>query len=168
MGDDLSLPERESVRTLMQWSREPNGGFSPADQPLRATIAEGPFGYLSGVNVEDQHRDPGSLLHWMDRLITTRKQCPELGWGSCEILESGDPAVFAHRCDWSGGTVLTVHNLADRPARIRLPWKDEGRQPMVELLGDRSNQKLEPDREIELQPYGYRWFRIGGARRFLF
>ncbi|HWN41204.1 MAG TPA: alpha-amylase family protein [Thermoanaerobaculia bacterium] len=168
MGDDLSLPERESVRTLMQWSREPNGGFSTADQPLRDTIAEGPFGYLSGINVEDQHRDPGSLFHWIERLITTRKQCPELGWGSCEVLESGDPAVFAHRCDWSGGTVLTVHNLADRPARIRLPWKDEGRQPMVELLGDRSNQKLEPDREIELQPYGYRWFRIGGARRFLF
>lgn len=168
MGDDLSLPERESVRTLMQWSREPNGGFSTASRMLRASIAEGPFGYLSGVNVEDQHRDPESLLHWMERLITTRKQCPEIAWGSCEILESGDPAVFAHRCDWSGGTVLTVHNLADRPARVRLPWKEKERQPMVELLGDRSNQTLEPDREIELQPFGYRWFRIGGARRFLF
>jgi maltose alpha-D-glucosyltransferase/alpha-amylase len=169
MGDDLSLPERESVRTLMQWSRESNGGFSTSDQPLRADIADGPFGYLSGVNVEDEHRDPGSLLHWMGRLITTRKQCPELGWGSCEVLESGDPAVFVHRCDWSGGTVLTVHNLADRPARVRLPWrKEDERQPMVELLGDRQNQTVEPDRAIELQPYGYRWFRIGGARRFLF
>ena len=169
MGDDLSLPERESVRTLMQWSREPNGGFSTADRPLKDTIAEGPFGYLSGIDVEDQHRDAGSLLHWMDRLITTRKQCPEIGWGSCEILESGDPAVFAHRCDWSGGTVVAVHNLAGRPARVCLPWKKEDEsQPMVELLGDRPNQTVERDRAIELEPYGYRWFRIGGARRFLF
>jgi maltose alpha-D-glucosyltransferase/alpha-amylase len=167
MGDDLSLPERESVRTLMQWSREPSGGFSTG-AVTRTAIAEGPFGYLSGVNVEDQHRDPHSLLHWMDRLITTRKQCPELGWGSCEILESGDPAVFAQRCDWSGGAVVTLHNLADRPARVRLPWKDDERQPIVELLGDRSNQELERSREIELQPFGYRWFRIGGVRRFLF
>ncbi len=30
MGDDLSLPERNSVRTPMQWSDEPNGGFSTA------------------------------------------------------------------------------------------------------------------------------------------
>ncbi|HWM90649.1 MAG TPA: alpha-amylase family protein [Thermoanaerobaculia bacterium] len=168
MGDDLSRPERESVRTVMQWSREPHGGFSTASELPRPAIAEGTFGYLSGVNVEEQHRDPGSLLHWMGRLITTRKQCPELGWGSCEILENGDPAVFAHRCDWSGGTVLAVHNLADRPASIRLPWKAGDREPMVELLGDRPNETLERDREIELQPYGYRWFRIGGARRFLF
>ncbi|MFL6198894.1 MAG: alpha-amylase family protein [Thermoanaerobaculia bacterium] len=169
MGDDLSLPERESVRTVMQWSREPNAGFSTAEQIPRTAIAEGPFGYLSGIDVEDQHRDAGSLLHWMDRLITTRKQCPEIGWGSCEILESGDPAVFAHRCDWSGGTVVTVHNLAGRPARVCLPWKREDEsQPMVELLGDRPNQTVERDREIELEPYGYRWFRIGGARRFLF
>ena len=28
MGDDLSLPERNSVRTPMQWSDEPNAGFS--------------------------------------------------------------------------------------------------------------------------------------------
>ena len=30
MGDDLSLPEREAVRTPMQWSADPNGGFSAA------------------------------------------------------------------------------------------------------------------------------------------
>src|SRR5205823_1291686 len=30
MGDDLSLPERNPVRTAMQWSNEPNGGFSTA------------------------------------------------------------------------------------------------------------------------------------------
>ena len=167
MGDDLSQPERESVRTVMQWSRERNGGFSTAETLLRPPITDGPFGYLSGVNVEEQHRDPGSLLHWMERLITTRKQCPELGWGTCEILEVDDPAIFAHRCDWSGGAVLTVHNLADRPARVRLPHKDGETEPLVELLGDHPYELLERDREIELPPYGYRWFRIGGARRFL-
>ena len=30
MGDDLSLPERIGVRTPMQWSDEPNAGFSTA------------------------------------------------------------------------------------------------------------------------------------------
>lgn len=32
MGDDLSLEGRTSVRTPMQWSSEPNGGFSTAQQ----------------------------------------------------------------------------------------------------------------------------------------
>ena len=30
MGDDLSLPDREAIRTPMQWSPLPNAGFSTA------------------------------------------------------------------------------------------------------------------------------------------
>lgn len=37
MGDDLSLEERNSARTPMQWSSQPNGEFSPA--PPRSTGA---------------------------------------------------------------------------------------------------------------------------------
>src|SRR6185436_4621176 len=143
-------------------------GFStaPADKLPRPAITEGEYGYCAGVNVQDQHRDPGSLLHFMQRLVTTRKQCPELGWGSCQILETGDPAVFAHRCDWSGSAVVAVHNLADRDACVHLRMKED-QAPMVELLGDKPYELVEEDREIKLEPYGYRWFRIGGARRFL-
>ena len=31
MGEDLTLKERAAIRTPMQWSDEPNGGFSTAD-----------------------------------------------------------------------------------------------------------------------------------------
>src|SRR5207248_11577542 len=30
MGENLELPERDAIRTPMQWSAEPNAGFSPA------------------------------------------------------------------------------------------------------------------------------------------
>jgi maltose alpha-D-glucosyltransferase/alpha-amylase len=171
MGDDLSLPERDSVRTVMQWSQERNGGFSTAVISAgkcltKPAIAEGEYGYQAGVNVEAQHRDPDSLLHFMQRLITTRKQCPELSWGSCQLLETGDPAVFAHRCDWREGAIVAVHNLADRPACVHLKMKHPDPEPMIELLGDKPYELIEEDREIGLEPYGYRWFRIGGTRRF--
>ena len=44
MGDDLSLPERNSVRTPMQWSDEPNAGFSTAsaERLVRPVVSEGP------------------------------------------------------------------------------------------------------------------------------
>jgi maltose alpha-D-glucosyltransferase/alpha-amylase len=169
MGDDLSLSQRESVRTVMQWSTERNGGFSIAEpgRLARTTIADGPFGFKSGTDVEDQQRDAGSLLHWMVRLIRTRKQCPEVGWGDWKILETGDPGVFAHRCTWRGGTVVAVHNLADRPAAVRLDLEEQSREKLVELLGDQPYKLVRADEEIDLEPYGYRWFRIGGARRFL-
>jgi maltose alpha-D-glucosyltransferase/alpha-amylase len=169
MGDDLTLAERESVRTVMQWSAEPNGGFStaPAERLARPAIAGGPFGYTAGVDVESEQRDAGSLLHWMERLVRTRKQCPEIGWGDWEILETGDPGVFAHRCSWSGGAVIAVHNLAGRPAAVRLEAGGARQEKLVELLGDQPYKLVGIDEEIDLEPYGYRWFRMGGARRFL-
>jgi hypothetical protein len=33
---------------------------------------------------------------------------------------------------------------------------------MIELLGDKPYEVIEGNREISLEPYGYRWFRFGG------
>src|SRR5262249_29179903 len=41
MGDDLKLPERNSVRTPMQWSEEPQAGFSTAPKTILPVIDEG-------------------------------------------------------------------------------------------------------------------------------
>lgn len=165
MGDDLSLEERESVRTVMQWSCDSNGGFStaPPERWARTVIAGGEYGFES-VNVEAQQRDPNSLLHWMTRMIHTRKQCPEIGWGEWKILETGDPAVFAMRHDWRGSSVIAVHNLAGREATARLALDGEGGQQeegLVELIGDNPHSTVDRHREIPLEPYGYRWFRMG-------
>ena len=62
MGEDLSLPERNAIRTPMQWSDAPNGGFSTARRKRdlrRPVISGGEFGYET-VNVEDQQRDPAT------------------------------------------------------------------------------------------------------------
>ncbi|PZO10305.1 MAG: trehalose synthase, partial [Leptolyngbya foveolarum] len=47
MGDDLSLPGRDSVRTPMQWSEKANGGFSTAAPAClsKPVISEGEYGY---------------------------------------------------------------------------------------------------------------------------
>jgi maltose alpha-D-glucosyltransferase / alpha-amylase len=45
MGDDLRLPERESVRTPMQGSTEPHAGFTKHTRPVSPVISGGPYGY---------------------------------------------------------------------------------------------------------------------------
>jgi len=159
MGDDLSLPERMSVGTPMQWSDSQNGGFSSAtpEKLIRPVISEGEFGYQR-VNVIAQRRDDGSLLQWMQRMIGMRRQCPEFGIGSFELLDPGDTRLLAHRCEWAGGAVIAVHNFADQPLTTRLRT---GQAPLIDLIGKR---ECEPngheEYEIELEPYGYRWFRV--------
>ena len=121
MGDDSSLHGRNAVRTSMQWSNERHAGFSTiADGRLRMpVIADGPFGY-ERVNATDQAADPGSLLSWTKRLIAVRRQAPEFGSGWMEVVRTGAPSVFAHRCRWEDRGILGVHNLGPRGRSVTL------------------------------------------------
>ncbi|MEG3930584.1 MULTISPECIES: alpha-amylase family protein [unclassified Microcoleus] len=160
MGDDLSLEGRDSVRTVMQWSDAANGGFSTAatDALARPAIAHGEYGYKQ-VNVTAAQRDPASLINWMERAISIRKQCPELGRGKWQILETDSPSVLAHCCDWKGRTVIAVHNLADKPCTATL--KSNEYSNLFDLFGDRLYESLDADSpSIPLEAYGYRWFRV--------
>lgn len=77
MGEDLSLPGREAIRTPMQWSYQPNAGFSTADPEklVRPVLDKGEFGYQT-VNVTAQRGDPKSLLAWFERMIRTLREAP--------------------------------------------------------------------------------------------
>src|SRR5690606_8068873 len=60
MGENLELEGRRAVRTPMQWSSEPNGGFSSATRS-RLVSAPPEGGYApEHVNVVQQRHDPDS------------------------------------------------------------------------------------------------------------
>jgi maltose alpha-D-glucosyltransferase / alpha-amylase len=157
MGDDLSLPERNAIRTPMQWSNDRHGGFSTAPKTILPAIADGPWGY-SRVNEADQRRDNESLLNWTERIIRMRKECPEIGWGDFDVVRTAKRSVLALRYHWRNNVVYTLHNLADEAVEIEL------REPntLVSLL---SREQLDPLRGrrhvVELEPFGYRWDRAG-------
>jgi maltose alpha-D-glucosyltransferase/alpha-amylase len=164
MGEDLSQPDRWPVRGPMPWSDEPNAGFStaPAERLVRPVVDDPQFGYRH-VNVQAQRNRHDSLLEHVRRLIATRRSCPEAGWGACRPLDVGAEGVLALRCEWRGGTVLTLHNLSAEPAEIRLP-ADTGR--LRRLLADGEDcAPEEADAPLRLAGHGFRWFRIEGERR---
>jgi len=164
MGDDLSLEERQPARTPMQWSSEPNAGFStaPADQLVLPVITEGEYSYKH-VNVIAQRCDPKSLLNWMERAIRMRKECPEFGWGKWQIIETGNPCVFAHRCEWHKGAVIAVHNLSSEACTVSLELEDDDAEHLTDLLENQSYKIPDDDlHHVQLEGYGYRWFRVGG------
>jgi maltose alpha-D-glucosyltransferase/alpha-amylase len=164
MGDDLALPERNCARTPMQWSTEPHAGFTASDRPASKVISAGPYGF-EHVNVAKQRRDPNSMLNWTERIIRMRKEVPEIGWGDFEIISTPDPAVFVIRYDWRNNSVLFVHNLDEEPREISfstgLPG-DGGRHLINLLAEDHSEANGRGQHRLVLEPYGYRWFRVGG------
>ena len=156
MGDDLDLPEREAVRTPMQWSDAPNGGFSESEKPVHPLISEGPFGFQH-LNVAKQKRDPDSFMSWMSRMIRMRKECPEIGWGDWELLATRSRHLLVLRYEWNGGAVLTIHNFDEHPHELKLT--------IPALLHNLLNEfDSRPDSSgchtLAIGAYGYCWYRI--------
>jgi maltose alpha-D-glucosyltransferase/alpha-amylase len=83
MGDNFYLGDRNGVRTPMQWSPDRNAGFSRANtQRLYFPVIIDPEYHYEAVNVEVQQNNPQSLLWWMKRTLSLRKQYKAFGRGS--------------------------------------------------------------------------------------
>jgi maltose alpha-D-glucosyltransferase / alpha-amylase len=163
MGEDLSRPEREAVRTPMQWTEGPNAGFTSAEKPVAPVLSGGPYGY-EHVNVERQRRDPDSLLRWITRMIRLRIECPEIAWGEWKPLPTRSPHVLALLYRWRGNSVLCVHNFDEQPHEVTLRLADEGIDRLVDLIHeDHSEGGRNGVHTLSLDAYGYRWFGVGRA-----
>ena len=162
MGENLSLHDRLAVRTPMQWTAGPTGGFSnAAASQLVRPVAQGQFG-PDGANVSDQRGDPESQLEFVSRLIRRRRETPEFGWGTWQLVASRAPTLFVHRCDWQESTVIAAHNLGSGRATVALDPELLGEcEAIDDLLAECT---LEPHDDgslrLALGGYGYRWLRV--------
>ena len=167
MGDDLSLPERNCARTPMQWSNEPQGGFTKSEKPHLPVISGGPYGY-EHINAAIQRRHPESLLNWTERIIRMRKEVPEVGWGDFTVIATRDPAVLVMRYDWRNNWVLFVHNFDAKPREVTFSVGLDGDNAgygklLVNLLAeDHSRADDSGKHRLVIEAYGYRWYRVGG------
>ena len=162
MGEDLSLKERNAIRTPMQWSSHENAGFSsaPPDRLSHPIITGGEFGYET-LNVATQRRDPGSLLNWMERALHTLRECPEFGVGQSHPVDSGERSVLALRYDAPGGVMLALTNLSDKACTVDLGEQPGQEGDPVEVFANREYDSPKADLGgLELDAYGYRWIRL--------
>ncbi len=166
MGDNLKLKERAAVRTPMQWSHEEHAGFSlaaEAKQLIHPIIKRGPYDY-ERVNVEQQSREPDSLLSWTTRMLRLRKNCPEIGRGDWKIIKSRGDNVLIMSFEHLGSTVITLHNMSSNPCVEKFSLEVKQGSNLVDLI---EPHEVEPNEkmtyEVNLGAFGYRWFRLRGV-----
>jgi alpha-glucosidase len=100
---------RDGERTPMQWSDEPNAGFTTGT-PWNAI----PDTYKT-YNVADELKDPDSILNWYKQLLALRRSSPALLNGEYLALNEKDPNVFSYLRKTKNDAVIVVINMSAAP-----------------------------------------------------
>lgn len=162
MGDNIWLPDRNGVRTPMQWDGTAGAGFSDADPGdfYSPVVDRDPYG-PDQVNVADQRSDPESLFNKMRRMIAVRKSYSAFGSGSFIWVSCDSASVAAYQRIHGDESLLVLNNLAssEQIVTITLPGV-QAAQPIDILYGTRVPEVKGGRLSLSLQPYQYLWLKI--------
>jgi maltose alpha-D-glucosyltransferase/alpha-amylase len=155
MGDNIWLPDRNGVRTPMQWEASPSAGFSPASQLYSPIIAAPPYDPRT-VNVAAQRADPASLWHTIRHMIELYKGLPALGRGSFSWIDSGTESVMAFYRILGAERILVIHNLGKWSRHIALDLPTPA--PFwTELFTGKQFLPSGDHLHLDLAPHQYLW-----------
>ena len=111
---------RDGERTPMQWSDSENAGFSTATPWLPV-----PPSYKTH-NVEEESKDPNSILNFYKNVLALRHKEPALLEGEYIALNESDPNVLSYLRRYKNGAVLVVLNMASAPQKVSFNLKPQG------------------------------------------
>lgn len=106
---------RDKNRTPMQWSNNPNAGFSPTG--ITTWLPVNP-NYKDGINVYEQEKNPASLLQYYKRLLRVRRESPALQHGDYLPLHARSKDYFAFLRKSKEQAVLVVLNYSSKAHKL--------------------------------------------------
>jgi glycosidase len=154
---------RDKNRTPMQWSSQPNAGFSPSD--VQTWLPVNPD-YKRGINVRDQEHNPSSLLNYYRLLLKVRKQNPALIVGEYLPVHTSAEPYFAFLRKSEEQTDLVVLNFSGRSLDLDFTDVDEIRERKLRILFSSAQRQLttKPPRGLTMSPYEVLIAEVQGAK----
>jgi alpha-amylase len=147
------------VREAFEWTGE-------SDTPGSATWYRGTDAWWTdryakdgdGISVEEEARDPASLLSFYRHLLALRHARPELLSGDERVVATDREDVLAVSRATTGHASLLLVNLADSAATVvvqrdGLPGDLRGPR-LRDLLSGASERRAENPLQVELSPFG--------------
>jgi maltose alpha-D-glucosyltransferase/alpha-amylase len=90
-----------------------------------------------------------------------RKQCPEIGWGEWELLDTGSEHVMAIRYNWQGRSLVMINNFSSEPQKCQLTKSLKSHSTLVNLFDNSQTQAgNNGEYTVQLAGYGYSWYRL--------
>jgi maltose alpha-D-glucosyltransferase / alpha-amylase len=163
MGDNFYLGDRNGVRTPMQWSADRNAGFSEANpHKLYLPVILDPEYHYESVNVEMQSHNTSSLLWWMKRMISKRKQYKALSRGDMKFINSENPKILAFTRTYEDETILVIVNLSRYTQPVELDLSAFKGSVPVEVFSKNKFPQIKEDTNyfFTMGPHDCQWFML--------
>ncbi len=157
MGDNISLYDRNGVRTPMQWDDSSSAGFSkaPAQSVYLPIIDDDTYG-AKQVNVKSQQKNPYSLWHAVRNMIHTRKQYLAFGRGDFQWIDCYNEAIAAYTRSYENQTIYVFNNMSAREQVFSIPMPDLA-GPLTDILTGKEYPVQDGTLTLKMTPRQYLW-----------
>lgn len=143
---------RDKNRTPMQWSNQPNAGFSSAK--VETWLPVNP-NFRDGINVRDQMHNPSSLLNYYKHLLHVRKNSPALMAGEYFPLNRTAREYLAFMRKAVEQTVLVILNFSGKKLELDLSRAGEikGRELHILFSSAERQKTAKSPRGLTINPF---------------
>jgi Glycosidases len=145
---------RDNARTPMQWSDEPNAGFSDSEPWI--DVADD----YETVNVAAQRGAERSVLEYYRELIQLRDEDDVITYGDFELLAPEHEQVYAIQRSLQSAdyALLIICNFAAESLTFEVPVSPDLVEDVTVALGNEPDPALPPT--LELRPYESAIYRL--------
>jgi alpha-glucosidase len=143
---------RDKNRTPMQWSNNPNAGFSPSHVATWLPVNPN---YKNGINVRDQQHNPSSLLNYYKHLLQVRKNSSALVGGEYIPLNNTAKDYFTFIRKSEKQTVLVVLNFSSKKLELDFSRTREIKGHDLQILFSSAERlkTAKPPRGLTISPF---------------
>ncbi len=162
MGDNIWLPDRNGVRTPMQWDDSLNAGFSDAkpESLYEPVIDSGDYSYQE-INVVNAETNPQSLLNKMRPLIAARKSQPTFSLGDYQFLAKDQTQCLVLLRNYNNDHILCLNNLSDEQQNLELNLSNFNGRKLFDLIQKTDFEEITKAKmRFSIEPYGFYWLKV--------
>jgi trehalose-6-phosphate hydrolase len=143
----LKHKSRDNSRTPVQWTVEPNAGFTSGTPWIPVA-----FNYPK-INVESALKDKDSVFYHYQKLIQLRKEYDIITDGNYQPILEDHPDIFAYIRNGMNEKLVVINNFYARESKFELPENMDFDSYSCEILLSNYKDSDLNVRNVKLRPY---------------
>ena len=149
---DMRLFTRDHARTPVQWRNAPNAGFTEGDKTWLKINPN-----FKNINVENDAKNPDSILNFYKKMIQFRKNNLLLVYGDYEDIAPLDEKIYAYTRTLGDDKMLIVNNFSNSKVHFKCEYPLSKNQLLISNYTQINDNK---DNVLYLKPYESRIYAL--------